>query len=81
MRRILAVLMCVVMLRVDMPDHGLAGPQGSNQRVLSTHQIQIASPEHFVKLRLGAGLKILHCQLSRLWLRLHDGRGTAWGDE
>jgi hypothetical protein len=42
----------VVLLRVDLPDEGLAGPQGAHQRVLAAHEVQVAGPQQMVEVRL-----------------------------
>jgi hypothetical protein len=48
------VVVCVVVLRVDLPDQRPAGPQRAHQRIFAAHQVQVAGPEHLVKGRLGA---------------------------
>jgi hypothetical protein len=34
-----------VVLRVDLPDQGPAGPQGAHQRVLAAHEVEVAGPQ------------------------------------
>ena len=44
--------MCAVRLRVDVPDHGLARPLRTHERVLATHEVPVAGPEQVVVVEL-----------------------------
>ncbi|MNT71494.1 hypothetical protein D3C72_2099860 [compost metagenome] len=44
----------VVVLRVDVPDQRLAGPQRPHQRVFAPHGVEVAGPQHLVKRGLWA---------------------------
>ena len=41
-----------ISLRVNLPDKGFAGPNGTQQRVFTAHKIQIASPQQGVEVGL-----------------------------
>ncbi len=43
-----------VVLRIDVPDEGLPGPERAHQRILAAHGVQVAGPQHFVESGLGA---------------------------
>lgn len=58
--------MCPIVLRVDVPDQGLTGPQGAHQRVFATHAIEVAGPQQVVKVVL--------CQVGQ-WL---DAQRPLW---
>ena len=67
-----------VVLRVDVPDKGFAGPQGSNQRVFPAHKIQVAASQQRVKVRLRHGWQVVHPQ--RAQLEVCAGYGAVlWG--
>ena len=51
-------VVCVVMLRINLPHEGLARPECTHQRVFSAHEIQVAGPEHFIEVGLGAGREV-----------------------
>ena len=38
----------VFLLRIDVPDHGLCCPLGTNKRILTAHEVEVASPEQGV---------------------------------
>ena len=39
----------IIMLRLNLPDERLAGPQGAHHGVLATDKIQVTGPQHFIK--------------------------------
>ncbi len=73
----------VVLLWVDVPDEGLACPEGPDQRVFAAHKVEVAGPEHFVKAvlaRVGQGAPVGLRGHARQRL-LHCRQRTAGGDE
>ena len=42
----------VVVLRVDLPDEGRAGPERAHQRIFAAHEVEVAGPEQVVEVGL-----------------------------
>ena len=40
-------------LGIDLPDEGLGGPLGADERVLAADEVQVAGPEQFIVAFLG----------------------------
>ncbi|MDT4861372.1 hypothetical protein FQZ97_959740 [compost metagenome] len=80
--------MSTVILRIQLPDKRIAGPQSSHQRIFATHEIQVARPEQLIEPHLvleGEGMQAFARRPGRggatVAQDLHCGRGTARGDQ
>ena len=67
-------VVCVVVLRINLPDKGFSGPNGPHQRVFSAHKVEVAGPKHVVKTVLvGVGQGTPLGPLGQIWQRFLYG--------
>ena len=74
-------VMGVVVLRIDLPDEGLAGPQRAHQRILAAHEVQVAGPQQVVEvgLRSAAAASEIEQRAAPAPARGGSGRAAARG--